>query len=109
MGIGLVQASKFKILLTLLPHLQLALFLLAVDAGQVHAVEPAVLLRLVPVSLQKCHFSHLCFCHLCVWFDIEEKYDNFHLEKYSEVVFLSPKFLKRHCVRFTRVDCESRS
>ena len=42
--------------------LQVALFLLAVDAGQVHAVEPAVLLRLVPVSLQKCHFSHLCFC-----------------------------------------------
>ena len=48
---GLVQASQFKIWLTLLPHLQLALFLLAVDAGQVHAVEPAVLLRLVPVSL----------------------------------------------------------
>ena len=42
--------------------LQVALLLLAVDAGQVHAVEPAVLLRLVPVGLQKCHFSHLCFC-----------------------------------------------
>ena len=32
--------------------LQVALLLLAVDAGQVHAVEPAVLLRLVPVGLQ---------------------------------------------------------
>ena len=42
--------------------LQVALLLLAVDAGQVHAVEPAVLLSLVPVGLQKCHFSHLYFC-----------------------------------------------
>ena len=33
--------------------LQVALLLLAVDAGQVHAVEPAVLLRLVPVGLQR--------------------------------------------------------
>ena len=32
--------------------LQVALLLLAVDAGQVHAVEPAVLLSLVPVGLQ---------------------------------------------------------
>ena len=32
--------------------LQVALLLLAVDAGQVHVVEPAVLLRLVPVGLQ---------------------------------------------------------
>ena len=64
MGIGLVQASKFKILLTLLPHLQLALFLLAVDAGQVHAVEPAVLLRLVPVGLQNVIF--LIFAFVCM-------------------------------------------
>ena len=62
MGIGLVQASKFKILLTLLPHLQLALFLLAVDAGQVHAVEPAVLLRLVPVGLK---IRYLIFANTC--------------------------------------------
>ena len=33
-------------------HLELPLLLLAVDAGQVHPVEPAVLLSLVPVGLQ---------------------------------------------------------
>ena len=33
--------------------LELPLLLGAVDAGQVHAVEPAVLLRLVPVGLQR--------------------------------------------------------
>merc|ERR1719411_1930215 len=83
--LALVRAAAPEVLV---PHpeardvlLQLPLLLLAVDAGQVHVVEPAVLLRLVPVRL----------------------------EKYSEVVFLSPKFLKRHCVRFSRVDCESRS
>ena len=37
--------------------LQVALFLLAVDAGQVHAVEPAVLLRLVPVGLHEEKFK----------------------------------------------------
>ena len=41
--------------------LQVALLLLAVDAGQVHAVEPAVLLRLVPVGLQKSHFFIFAF------------------------------------------------
>ena len=44
--------------------LQVALFLLAVDAGQVHAVEPAVLLRLVPVSLQNVIF--LIFAFVCM-------------------------------------------
>ena len=39
--------------------LQVALLLLAVDAGQVHAVEPAVLLRLVPVGLQNNKITHI--------------------------------------------------
>ena len=39
--------------------LQVALFLLAVDAGQVHAVEPAVLLCLVPVGLQNNTVTHI--------------------------------------------------
>ena len=38
-----------------LAHLELPHLLLAVDAGQVHAVESAVLLRLVPVGLKRGH------------------------------------------------------
>ena len=45
--------------------LQVALLLLAVDAGQVHAVEPAVLLSLVPVGLKfSLNFSVILLSYL---------------------------------------------
>jgi len=55
--LGLVGAARPEVLVAhteaLDVLLQVALFLLAVDAGQVHAVEPAVLLCLVPVGLKE--------------------------------------------------------
>ena len=57
--------------------LQVPLLLGGVDAGQVHPVEPAVLLSLVPVGLQG---------------KVDEKVLQYsvddHLKKYPEIVFL---------------------